>query len=390
MMMTCHDAGLPEEWGAAGGFSQLKALGLGGNFRMAGTLPAAWGEPDCFPVLTYLEVGFNGLSGGLPIFRNPQLSYLSVTYTSLTIGDGASGFWNSTSPLSLLDLSNTPVSGRLPDAALIGFSLSLQALNVGNTSLHGEIPSSWLGSGGLLSRILFGGEVLWEASGRNQTWRKKVCIDRDYYETDAVAKKERVRDAVLAKLDQSNLTSLGVDLIPANALYWATNTTYIAGLCKNQDAPLVTGCLLGGFLAIVAAMLLIYFISGRKKKDESEPGCCSTLTRRLPTWCPGKMPEWLSALGKRAFALVGLGIYLVGLVTDIQVIQRVCGLGLWSGYVLLAIFSWHHIYRGLVVSFYLTRMSPERPKSERPEVKSNGQSAQKCQKARARLHSHRS
>lgn len=248
-----------------------------------------------------------------------------------------------------------------------------------------------VGSRALLSRILFGGQALWEESGRNQTWRRKVCEDTAYYETDSAARKKELMDGVLAALGQSNLTTPEVGVFAtlgqstltsltgagplSNALDWVTNDTHIAVLCRNEDALIVTGCPLGSFLALVAVMLLAYYITGRTKRDKiqeeqdaSKAGCCSACTWHFSEWLEsffGMMPEWLPAVGLQALALLGLGLYLAGLVTEIQVIVKVWNL--WSAYVLLAIFSWHHMYRGLIVSFYLLRVS-----SETPVLKSNG------------------
>ncbi len=67
-------AGLPEGWGADGGFAQLKNLELLGNVNLIGTLPSAWGRGGHFQTLAALSVSSTGLSGELPVFSNTQLS----------------------------------------------------------------------------------------------------------------------------------------------------------------------------------------------------------------------------------------------------------------------------------------------------------------------------
>ena len=46
-------------------------------------------------------------------------------------------------------------------------------------------------------------------------------------------------------------------------------------------------------------------------------------------------------------------MYCGTIATDINIIMHVWGK--WPGYVLLAVFLWHHVYRGLVVSVFLSR-----------------------------------
>ena len=68
-MLTIHieqNTTLPDEWGAAGSFSNLEMLVLASDYLL-GTLPEAWGAPFSFPQLDNMTIiDSQHLEGPLP------------------------------------------------------------------------------------------------------------------------------------------------------------------------------------------------------------------------------------------------------------------------------------------------------------------------------------
>lgn len=342
---------LPAKWGADSGFAAMQNLDLTQNM-LTGSLPKAWVQGENMPALIALDLSMNPLKGELPPVNNPALALLNLKSTSVTVSNESSGFWQSHSPLLLLELSNTKVAGSLPES--LNFGGKLRVLHVDNTSLKGTLPFAWLGPNKTLSSLIFGGQFLWDTSASSSDWRRKVCLDEDIYQYDVVARSQVVTDSVSKQLQQSILRSPNVDAVLNNLLAWVPNSTdSIYAICHNRDAPVVIACLWGSFLALVAVIIIAYIVAGRPQGTGSRRACLSNCMQRPIALFQTLHSEILVSAGRRIFGLFGLGVYCVAHFTEIRVIIEVWPK--WPAYLLLAIMLWHHVYRGLVVSFYLMR-----------------------------------
>lgn len=263
---------LPAKWGADSGFAAMQNLDLTQNM-LTGSLPKAWVQGENMPALIALDLSMNPLKGELPPVNNPALALLNLKSTSVTVSNESSGFWQSRSPLLLLELSNTKVAGSLPES--LNFGGKLQVLHVDNTSLKGTLPFAWLGPNKTLSSLIFGGQSLWDTSASSSDWRKKVCLDEDIYQYDVVARSQVVADSVNKQLQQSILRSPNVDALLNNLLEWVPNSTdSIYAICHNRDAPVVIACLWGSFLALVAVIIIAYVVAGRPQRTGVEGRAC--------------------------------------------------------------------------------------------------------------------
>lgn len=327
---------LPATWGADAG-ANLNILDLTCNM-FNGSIPAVWGEMSHFKQLVSLNVSYNALTGELPRFDNRNLSVLDFQHNSVTVSGSLGDFWKSSTPLFALDLSHTHLSGSLPNKLVFGGTLLI--LHVDSTFLQGRIPFSWLLPDGELSKITLIGDELWLRTTASAAWKRQVCMNKVIYQYNQDASLKILSNAVNAKL---KLHALGVFKLDYNSFFGASNTDRtLQAICSNKKAPMVIGAIWGSFLALV--MLIVSVYAWVKDKESGH---------LKPPWLP-KCPDVLFSIESCASALFGLVLYCGTFVNDIRVMYEVWGL--WSCYALLAAFLWHHIYRGLVVSFYCARL----------------------------------
>jgi hypothetical protein len=329
-----------------------------------------------------LELASNNVTGELPAFHNPNLSLLNFRRTNVSVSGASSGFWNSSSPVLLLELSDTRLSGALPES--LAFGGTLQVLHAENTSLQGTLPFSWLGPNKTLNSVMFGGQAVWRDSIANAAWRTEFCLNESIYEGDVAARSAAVIGGIDARLTQngSQGTVVNVDGRVAALLAWAmecpeptsaichsvthtpsvTYTPSVTSTPASGRRTKVVACLWGTFLVLVACVFGVFFSmrllgQGASKSASLTPEgkgrlqCCHSLSNRP------QCPELISKIGRRLFGLLGLGVYCAALGTDIQIIVDVWGL--WRVYALLAILLGHQVYRGLVVSLYLMHAGME-------------------------------
>ena len=342
------DGTLPDSWGSIAALPQLYSFWCSRN-RLSGTLPATWASPNNFQSLSLLVLGGNNLVGRLPAFGNRGLVILSLANNAFE-GDSGS-LWNSTAPLALVDISSTRVSGGLPQ--LPAFNATPEALNVDNTSLTGIIPLPWLGPGGLLARIIFEGQALWDNSIAVATWRKEVCVtpgisaaahSKAVYLDGALDLKQRLNDLLGSSADPS----LAADLI-AGAPIFADLLAGKAGqeqglqdLCRVVNAKLLIGMVWGVFLGMSTGLVIAYSIIARLSRQGMLPMRCERV-------------KSFGKIGSRAAQLFCVLIYTYDAAKDTIVLSKVLAFHRWYGYTLLGVTLGHHVYRGMVLSLFLTR-----------------------------------
>ena len=186
---------LPQSWGFRGSFSLLVDLLLG-NTGIGGTLPVGWTAPDAFVNLLQLDLHSTHLQGSVPSFNNRNLIVLSLD--SCSLNSSLDEFWTSSAPLWSINLSNTSLSGHLPDTA--GALDDLISLDLGQNNLEGPVPLSWLQADGFLSHVyVLNVDSIWQGSVAKTSWRQQLCLKKNLYDTDVTGWSL----ALLPKLAQS-------------------------------------------------------------------------------------------------------------------------------------------------------------------------------------------
>ncbi|KAK9795897.1 hypothetical protein WJX73_001704 [Symbiochloris irregularis] len=172
---TLLSGSLPNSWAKPGSFPSLQILNLTSNPQLGGQLPAFGsgsasrlqqillsgcafsgglvGSWAALPALRQLDVQANRLTGHLPLAWGvesnnesamPSLSYLQLSDNS-RLGGTLPNEWGSDGSMSQLrqmSISQSHLSGTLPNWKQDGRMPSLQQLQVGNTGLCGSVPSN--------------------------------------------------------------------------------------------------------------------------------------------------------------------------------------------------------------------------------------------------------
>ncbi|RVW94651.1 LRR receptor-like serine/threonine-protein kinase GSO1 [Vitis vinifera] len=140
----------------------LEGLDLSHN-QLRGSCPHLFG----FSQLRELSLGFNQLNGTLPesIGQLAQLEVLSIPSNSLQ-DVVPNWFWNLTSHLAWLNISNNHISGTLPNLQ----ATSYLRMDMSSNCLEGSIPQSVFNAGWLvLSKNLFSGSISLSCRTSNQS-----------------------------------------------------------------------------------------------------------------------------------------------------------------------------------------------------------------------------
>ena len=351
---------LPDSWASTpGAFQALHSLYLGG-LELQATLPASWGSPQAFPMLEDLYIADTNVDGMVPAFDNANLALLTMANCSL--GSTLDLFWNSTAPLTQVDLSWNYITGRLPaDApALRG----LQALTLYYNQLQGTLPLSWLqeGGGGVLSHMPYMvlGQV-WDDSVAKSDWRQDLCLRKDLYAPDVAAKQISQIPALLLQLEGQ--TDPNQNLLDSSADGWLQDQLNIASaqhltnflqpgsnqlrdvrsIGANQDAGrwlLALWLAFGGCcIVVVSGYACLQLFDGKSVAAQLKRSACLA-------W------PWsrLEPLGGTTYGLASLAFYYYELVTNIVVLTLVWGQ--WPGWVLFSIFVFHFATTGTVVVYH--------------------------------------
>ena len=202
------------------GFSQLRELSLGFN-QLNGTLPESIGQLAQVEVLSipsnslqgtvsanhlfglsklfYLDLSFNSLTFNISLEQVPQFQALYIMLPSCKLGPrfpnwlhtqkglldldiSASGisdvipnwFWNLTSHLAWLNISNNHISGTLPNLQVTSYL----RMDMSSNCLEGSIPQSVFNAGWLvLSKNLFSGSISLSCRTTNQSSRGLSHLD---------------------------------------------------------------------------------------------------------------------------------------------------------------------------------------------------------------------
>ena len=161
-LQDTHMAGsLPQSWLLPGAFPNLRELTISA-LGLNGSISAGWGSHRAFQNMEILVITDARLSGHVPAFNNATLNTLILT--NLGLSSGLEVFWNSSSPLALVDLANNSINGQVPDVPQA--LRSVVGLDLSQKSLQGTVPLSWLQAGNFLSHVSYLAQVWskWPAS----------------------------------------------------------------------------------------------------------------------------------------------------------------------------------------------------------------------------------
>ncbi|KAK9917092.1 hypothetical protein WJX75_000820 [Coccomyxa subellipsoidea] len=145
---------LPTEWADNGAFPLLRLLALDKNWRLGGSLPAAWGRnASSMAKLEVMELGYANISGTLPASWADQLPLLSISYMGFnTLSGSLPVEWQSMNALTNFHVEGNILSGTLPNQWGSGGGQSwpyLQEFNLDANLLTGTLPSSWGANGSM-------------------------------------------------------------------------------------------------------------------------------------------------------------------------------------------------------------------------------------------------
>lgn len=393
---------LPANWSSGGSFPSLQLLNLA-NASLHGSIPQSWAQPEAFPDLLYLSLANTTLTGSLPSFHNKQLQLLDASFS--TFGGNISELWNSTSPLAAISINAVPITGAFPPTRPPFFS-SLQILIADNTSMNSTIPTSWLEVANaetalsaldlqnFMHNVSFSGLQFWVQSWEDPAWWADLCSSASklagygltnlatgsqlYFgianladiPLDVTLLEDGDGQYVVAPTPQlpssqpsswNNLSSQthyysyyfriknGNSDFGLTAPYSpnkpSNHVASAAGQCPNQHrntyviaawvtfGALLVSLLLGLILWIIVICKHPRFLSSFAVSE-------STLKRILFCW--------------QVVPLLGLGLYLYDLISDVEVVQAVWGLESWYGKSILSILICHYILRGLLVTVHLS------------------------------------
>ena len=383
---------LPSNWSLPGSFPELVLLNLAGT-SLTGTLPQGWSSPEAFVSMTYLSLANTSLTGPLPTFDNKQLQVLDLSFTGF--GGNISELWNSSCPLSAISLNSVPVRGTFPPKRP-PFWDSLRILIVDNTSLTGTIPPSWLEvhnttgayADNYMHDIAFSGAQFWIQSWEDQEWIDDICSSLSTLAGYALTELgfmpsqlyTGIKNEASAGLDVTLMFGCASPELPSAAATTESYVSYyeritfftegitnfileapgipggptpelpllsIAGACPNQHRATYMIAVWSAFAALLAVLVVGYVLW--RVLDHRHPA--------LRSWRPPlpKLGWKLIVLLWKLVPILGLGLYLYDLVSDIQVVQAVWGLGSWYGKTVLAIILCHYIVRGVLVTVHLSR-----------------------------------
>ena len=349
---------LPDSWASVpGAFQSLRSLYLGG-VELVGSIPPSWGSAEAFPMLQDLYIADTYVDGMVPAFNNTHLALITLANCSLT--STLDVFWNSTAPLTQVDLSFNYIEGRLPaDAPALH---SLQALSLFYNKLQGTVPLSWLQEGAVLSHMPYMqvGQ-LWDDSVTQVSWRQNLCLKKELYTPDVTAKQISRIPALLKQLEAQ--TDPNQNLLDGSAegqlqdrlnivssqhlttfLQPKTNQlTAVQSICANQDAGrwlLALWLAFGGCcIALLGAYVCLRFCSS---------GAAAARLKRSP--CLVRVWSMLNPLSGTTYGLASLTFYYYDLVTSIIVLKQVWGK--WPGWVLFAIFLFHFATTGAIFFYH--------------------------------------
>lgn len=369
---------LPLTWSSPGSFQSLKVLNLAA-VSLAGSIPPDWVSTTAFPSLTYLSLANTTLTGAVPSFNNSQLAVLDLFFSALT-GD-ISNLWSSKAiGLSAIGLTAVNLTGSFPPQ-LPTFWQSLKVLIVDKSSITDTIPTFWLdtvsataeGTTIILSNqmqnISFSGAQIWGQSLEDPSWWQVICssfsrtsgyaslvqpaflVSQEYSGIEAVdgaildvttfaigepaqlpTNDTRVNRAGVSPLLNyyHHLINCRDDFALAGAHSPARlNLPSPVGQCHDPPWATIVIAAWATFGALLAASVVGY-----------------AMWQLVCKWYPAvlfwhpKAPEamlkcmWLSG---QFVPVLGLGLYVYDLVSDIQVLAAIWGLRFWWGKAVLAI-----------------------------------------------------
>ena len=298
----------------------LRLLYLSNN-NLVGTVPS-FGLPDN---LSLLDISHNSLSGALPSSLPQNLSWLDVSDNAV-VGDLPSN-WSNLPNIAVARLDNNKLGGELPAGwSRWGNSTrnSLQ-LSVTNTSLHGQIPRSWVQQFCLAALRSCETRVLFEPVHVQPPSQNSHPVP-----VDSVALGSRLElPAQHASID----VSLGQKIY---SFYYNSPES----ICSIPHAARNVGLLWGVFATVLLMTLICIKIWHRRQQGALAAGALSKLSS-LTTRCTQKLPYnqvLKSIAGKLWFFAYDVVWFIYSQVTDARTTHQVFQSGqLTYAYILVAI-----------------------------------------------------
>ncbi|XP_060667267.1 receptor-like protein EIX1 [Ziziphus jujuba] len=116
--------------------SNISTLSLNNNM-LSGSIPSDIGK--AMPMLTYLDISWNSLNGGIPLSISNLTELTSFNISNNHLSGEVPDVWKHKLPLIVLDASNNMLSRTIPKS--ISFLQMLTFLLLSNNNFSGEFPS---------------------------------------------------------------------------------------------------------------------------------------------------------------------------------------------------------------------------------------------------------
>ena len=386
---------LPVDWSASGSFQSLKVLNLAAA-SLTGSIPPTWVTKGVFDAMTYLSLANTTLTGAIPSFSIRSLAVLDLSFSSLS-GD-ISHLWSSTSKtISAIGLTGVNVTGAFPYKLPL-FWKSLRTLVVDKTLITGTVPTSWLATASVdqspyskswtvnsqMQSLSFSGQKLWDRSVQDPAWWREVCSSfsklagyGSIYDMSHVHY-AGIKAVVRPSLDVTrksyyfqgdDLTTLpSPDRGPTKYSSQDPKSYYTFFLEDHVDnfqveysqkslpspigqclaAPWATPVIaawaaFGAVLLALAAGFIMWRLLVKWRPA-------------VVSWRPTTSLQckifWLCGL---FLALLGLGLHVYNLITDVLVVVAVWDVRFWWARVVLAFILIQYVVRGFIVTIHLCR-----------------------------------
>ena len=373
---------------------------------LTGSIPPTWVTRGAFDAVTYLSLANTTLTGAIPSFSMRSLAVLDLSFSSLS--GNISDLWRSTSTtISAIGLTGVNVTGAFP-YELPRFWKSMRTLVVDNTLITGTVPTSWLATASVsqastyskswtvnsqMQSLSFSGLKLWDRSFKDPAWWPEVCSSfsklagygtiYDMPQVHYAGIKTVVRPSLdvtrklyytqrdeLPTLPSPDRGPVGFYSQDPRSYYTSFLEDYIDNFqlnssYKNLPSPIEQCPAAPWATPVIAAWaafgaVLLALAAG------------FIMWRWLVRWRPAVV-AWrpTTSLQCKIFrlcglfsALLGLGLYVYNLITDVLVVVVLWDIRFWWAKVVLVFILVQYVVRGFIVTIHLCRadrISPSAP-----------------------------